>query len=154
MNSTMGPEGLVPMLLVFGALPRPARITPAPTQLHRQRVIEEARKAASTEQARRRLAFALRHPSGPKAKEVSAQLRRLPPGAAVLVYRTVSNRWERPFQFVSCDDETVIVQLPRGRRIFRSTCVKPFVRPLDATPPPHQLLDMPPDASAAHNERR
>lgn len=44
-NSTVGPEGLVPMFLVFGALPRPARTTPAPTQLQRQRAIDEAKKA-------------------------------------------------------------------------------------------------------------
>lgn len=113
-NSTMGPEGLVPMLLVFGALPRPARTTPAPTQLHRQRFIEEAKKTVSTEQAKRWLSFALRHPSGPKAKEVSARLRSLPPGDDVLVYRTISKRWEGHFKYVSCDGETLVVQHPEA----------------------------------------
>ena len=41
-NTTMGSEGLCPMLLVYGAIPRPARATPSPTQLERQAVIENA----------------------------------------------------------------------------------------------------------------
>lgn len=65
----MGPEDLVHMLLVFGALPRPARTTAAPTQLRRQEEIEDAKKAASHEKFRRCVAFALRHPSSPKERK-------------------------------------------------------------------------------------
>ena len=32
-NATIGPEGVCPLLLVFGALPRPARHMPKPVQL-------------------------------------------------------------------------------------------------------------------------
>ena len=127
-NCTMGPEGLVPMLLVFGALPRPARTTPSPSQLMRQEAMEQAKKAVATEQAKRRLAFALRHPSSPKSKETSLALQNLPSGSLVLVYRTKSKRWEGPFRYISCEGETVVVQLQRGRRIFRTTCVKPWVK--------------------------
>lgn len=126
-NSTMGPEGLVSMLLVFGALPRPARTTPAPNQLSRQGAIEEAKQATSQEQAKCRVAFALRHPSNPKAKEASERLHTLPDDSKVLVFRTTTKSWEGPFYFISTDGETVVVQMKNRRRIFRSVCVKPFV---------------------------
>lgn len=129
-NSTMGPEGLIPMLLVFGAIPRPARTILSPTQLERQKAIEAARHAAQHEQAKRRVAFALRHPSGPKAKEASAALQNLPPGSKVMVYRTKSKSWEGPFRFIDCEGETAVIQLPRGRRVFRSVCVKPWIHPI------------------------
>lgn len=45
MNATMGPDGLFSMLLVFGALPRPARSHPAPTQLSRQQAMESSKTA-------------------------------------------------------------------------------------------------------------
>lgn len=41
-NATIGPEGLCPMLLVFGALPRPARRMPSKTKLARSQAIEMA----------------------------------------------------------------------------------------------------------------
>lgn len=129
-NSVMGPEGLTPILLVFGALPRPARSTPSPTQLVRQAAIEEERKRASAEQAKLRLAFALKHPSRPKAKESSSLFHDLPSGSKVLVYRTKSKRWEGPYTYISSEGETIVVQLPQGRRIFRSTGVKPLTPPL------------------------
>lgn len=126
-NSTIGPEGLCPMMLVFGAVPRPARASPAPTQIERQTAIEQAKKEVVKEQAKRRLAFALRHPSGPKGKERSERLRKLPAGSPVLIYRTKTKSWEGPFKFISIEDETAVVQLNRGRKIFRSTCVRPLV---------------------------
>lgn len=133
-NNTMGPEGLVPTLLVFGALPRPARKTPAPSQLQRQQALEEASKAVEHEQAKRRLAFALRHPSGPKGKEATAALAQIPPGSRVLVYRTKNKKWEGPkwegpHRLISLDGETVVVQTERGRKIFRSVCVRPYDTP-------------------------
>lgn len=129
-NATMGPEGLCPMLLVFGALPRPARKTPSPNQLQRQHAIEEAKKAVLHEQGKRRIAFALRHPSSPKAKELSQRLLDLPAGSPVLVYRTKTKQWEGPYKYIAIEGETVTIQLPRGRKIFRTTCVKPWTRPL------------------------
>lgn len=67
-NSVMGPEGLTTMLVVFGALSRSAKTTPFPNQLARQRSIQEVRTVAKHEKAKRRFAFALRHPSGPKGR--------------------------------------------------------------------------------------
>lgn len=43
-SSIIGSEGLCPILLVYGVIPRPARSTPYLTQLQRSRAIEEAMK--------------------------------------------------------------------------------------------------------------
>lgn len=49
-NSTVGPEGLAPILLVFGAVPSPDRsISEASQLLTRQQAIESAFKAAENE---------------------------------------------------------------------------------------------------------
>lgn len=125
---TMGPEGLCPMLFVFGSLPRPARTNPAPSQSRRRRTIQESKYAVLLEHANRRLAFALKHTSGPKAKEMSERLRDLPSRSPVLVYRKITKKWDGPFKYVSDDNETAVVQLRRGRKIVRTTCVKTWVR--------------------------
>lgn len=51
-NATVGPEGLCPILLVFGALPRPARAMTAPFQIHRSITIEKAMRDVEKEQER------------------------------------------------------------------------------------------------------
>lgn len=126
-NATMGPEGLYPMFLVFVLLPRPIRTSPCPTQLLRSTAIEEAKRVVEKEQAKSRIAFALRHPGGPKAQEVSQILRDLPAGYPVLVFRTATKRLESPFKYVSVDGQTAVGQLNRDRRIFRATLLKPYV---------------------------
>ena len=123
-NDTLGPESLCPTLLVYGAIPRPLRRTPAETQLRRAEALEAAMKAVQKEQAKRKIAFALRHPGGPKAKEHDSELERLPAGAPVLVYRENSKKWEGPHLFINVDGSTVVVQTPSGRKIFRSHVVK------------------------------
>ena len=44
-NDTIGPEGLCPTLLVYGAIPRPPRRAPADTQIQRARAIDLATSA-------------------------------------------------------------------------------------------------------------
>lgn len=114
------------MLLVFGTLPRPVRTTPAPSQLARQHAIERAKKEVSREQARRRIAFARSHTRDSKAKKASQDLQDLPSGASVLVWRTRDRKWKRTWRSISIEGETVVVQLDRRRRIYRSTCVRPY----------------------------
>lgn len=127
-NATVGPEGLCPMLLVFGVIPRPARSTPSATQMARAEMIDRAMDEVTKLHAKMRLAFGLKHTAGPKGVEQSECLRQLPAGSPVLVFRTASKLWEGPFDFISVSGETAVVQTKRGRRIFRSTCVKPYVR--------------------------
>lgn len=43
----------------------------------------------------------------------------------MLVYRNADKKWDGPYPFISIDGNTAVVQLPRGRKIFRSVAVKP-----------------------------
>jgi len=121
-NDTVGPEGLTPSLLVFGSIPKPARHTLAPTSLERARAIDDARKEVNKAVARSRVQFGLRH-RGPVGG-VASPLDDLMPGAHVRVYRTDTGKWEGPYTFVDKTGETVCVQMPSGRKIFRSTAVQ------------------------------
>lgn len=42
------------------------------------------------------------------------------------VYSTGTKKWKRPHRFISIERETAAVHTSRDRRIFRSTCIKPF----------------------------
>lgn len=44
----------------------------------------------------------------------------IPVGSPVLVYCTECKRWKGPFQFMSIENKTGVVQLDRGRNIFCS----------------------------------
>lgn len=123
-NDTIGPEGLCPTLLVFGAIPKPPRLGRAETQVQRARALDKALDAVHKEQSKRRIAFALKHPCSPKAKENEDILEKLPSGSPVLVYRMTSKKWEGPYPLVHVYGRTAVIQLPRGRKIFRSTAVK------------------------------
>lgn len=81
-------------------------------------------------QAKRRVAFGLRHSGGPKAKESSEELSRLPAGSPVYVYRNTNKKWDGPFPFIQIHGETVVVQMPSGRKVFRSNVVRSSVPPL------------------------
>lgn len=124
-NSTIGPEGLCPCLCVFGAIPSPLRHVPAPTQMARAEAIDEAVSAVQKHHARAKVQFALKY-RGPFGKE-HGDLDSMQFGAKVLVYRETTSKWEGPFKFIFKDGETVVVELKHGRRIFRSTVVKPYV---------------------------
>ena len=148
-NNVIGPEGLCPMLLVYGALPRPARATPALTQRQRADAIDKAMTEVIKEHAQQKVRFGLKNNGGPRALEQSQELRRLPAGALVWVYRTGSKRWEGPHRFISIEKETAVIQTERARRLFRSTCVKPYIRSRlheadDDNNPPEALVTTPP----------
>lgn len=50
-------------------------------------------------------------------------LRRLPAGSLFLVYETTPKAGEAPFPFIDLEGDTPVLEMPRGRRIFRSTCL-------------------------------
>lgn len=102
-NATVLPEGLFPILLVFGAIHRPARETPSPSQLARAQAIDSSMDEVEKTQARRRIDFVLKNTAGPKAVETSHDLRNLPAGQTVLVYRTKDKGSTGPHKFVSID---------------------------------------------------
>lgn len=51
-------------VVVFGPIPKLLRSVPAPTQNQRMLCIEKETKETGNEQAKTRLEFGLRHPSG------------------------------------------------------------------------------------------
>jgi hypothetical protein len=122
-NDTVGPEGLFSTLLVFGSIPRPARTTRACTQLSRASALEKGMREVERIHAENKVAFGLRY-RGPYGRE-REDLTRLNMGDEALVYRDASGQCEGLFRFIAIDGDTVTVQLPHGRRIFRSTVVKP-----------------------------
>jgi hypothetical protein len=122
-NDTVGPEGLFSTLLVFGSIPRPARTTRACTQLSRDSALEKGMREVERIHAENKVAFGLRY-RGPYGRE-REDLTRLNMGDEALVYRDASGQCEGLFRFIAIDGDTVTVQLPHGRRIFRSTVVKP-----------------------------
>lgn len=123
-NDTTGPEGLCPTLLVYGSIPRPPRAGCAETQMARARAIDSAREEVLKEINKKKVAFGLRNAGSPKGMEQEENLTKLPAGSPVMVYRNAQKKWEGPFPFVSIDGNTAVIQLPRGRKIFRSTAVK------------------------------
>lgn len=98
------------------------------TQLDRALAIEGAAKEVERKHAKRRISFGVRHSGSPKGIEQSDDLRRVLAGFPVLVFVTATKSWQGPFSFIEIDDETVIQQLPGGRRIFRSTCVRSWTK--------------------------
>lgn len=127
-NTTAGPKGIVPALLLFGTLPKlpiPSLETVARTQKERFCAIESARKEMLAITAQRRIREALRSRS-PYTKTLD-----LNTGDQVMVYREELSRYEGPFTLESYDGRKtayVIVPDARGRdRIqpYSVTAVKP-----------------------------
>lgn len=85
------------------------------------------KKEVSFAYARSRIALGLRY-VGPRGAE-REDLDKLYPGSKVLVYQTKTKKWEGPFTFIDKSGETVCVQQPKGRQIFRSNVVKPAPAP-------------------------
>lgn len=46
----------------------------------------------------------------------------------MLISRTTNKRWEGPFRFIGFKGGKDVVQMRTGRRIFRATCVRPYVK--------------------------
>lgn len=93
-NCTVGAERRCPALFAFGAIPRPARTILALIELEKVCVIELATKAVKKEQARRRIAFGLRHKGNMKGMESQESFRNVPAGVHVFVYRTAIKTWK------------------------------------------------------------
>eukprot|EP00171_Calliarthron_tuberculosum_P004960 IDg4960t1 len=123
-NDSVGPDGLVPTLLVYGALPRLGFPSDPPAQSTRNRA--QALKKATQEMSRyfasRQYKDAMKSRSGP----VVTAVHNLPLGSPVLVYRPKLDKYDGPFKLLSLDGETMTVLTPRGLSQFRTTVCKPF----------------------------
>lgn len=106
------------MLLVFGTNSRSVRKIPAITQIKRGKVIDKEMQDISGGQARTRLAFELRHPSGPKGIQNRIVFEKLPAGAPVLVFREGPCACKLPHSCINIGNETLSEQMPRSRKQF------------------------------------
>lgn len=131
-NGTVGPEGFCILLLVSGAIPRPARTVSAPSRLERAEIVEIALDEVVKDPFEAKVAFDLRHVKGPKCIGHFLRLPRLLAESSVLVFRTKSKRWEWPFKIVHVEEETVVVQMDHRKRMCRSSGTRPFINPSSA----------------------
>ena len=117
----MGPNGLVPSLLVFGALPSfPAPATNHPNQEERFQALRLARQEMETIVAQTRIKTALRSKLPPATKYL------IKPGDDVRVYRERSKRWNGPFKVTKVSDKIISVTDGEKVKQFNITSVLPM----------------------------
>jgi hypothetical protein len=128
-NDTAGPDGIVPTLLVYGALPRMSEYDPpSPSVAQRSNALRKAMEEIKSLRASHEVARALNARNGPSTTDIHE----LPLNSEVLVWREGNTgqpgQWEGPYKLVSMEDESCVLALPHGNTSFRSTSVKPFLR--------------------------
>jgi hypothetical protein len=133
-NDTAGPDGLVPTLLVYGALPRMVEYdAPSPTVAQRSAALKKATMEIQKLRAKRLVADALGTRNGPSTTEIHD----LTINSDVLVWREGNTgqpgSWEGPYKLVAINGEDCVLSLPRGNTTFRSTSVKPLYVPDEST---------------------
>jgi hypothetical protein len=105
MNDTMGPEGLVPTLLVFGIVPRLSiGDRPPLNQSERMLAMDNARSEMDAIVSDLRIKRALSIKTTPGAMRV------FHPGELVRVYRERPDMWTWTFPFTHVDGKTVYVR--------------------------------------------
>jgi hypothetical protein len=129
-NDTAGPNGLVPTLLVYGALPRMVEYdAPSPTVAQRSAALKKAMAEIQKMRAKRQVTEALKTRNGPSTTEIHD----LTINSDVLVWREGNTgqpgSWEGPYKLVAINGEDCVLALPRGNTTFRSTSIKPFYVP-------------------------
>lgn len=126
-NDAVGPDGLVPTILVYGDMKRNGMQTnePHPNNLMRARDARQATEELSMMSDRSKVAEARRTGCTPNVLET----RTMPLGRLTIVFRTSLNRWDGPFHLVYVRGDTVTLLLPgpKGPSQFHSTSVRPFV---------------------------
>ena len=125
MNDTAGYHGLVPTLLVFGAMPR-IPITPMdlPAQMDRMRAIESARKEMASVMAKERMSKAVRM-NVPSAADNDIAI-----GTRVLLYREKpEDQWKGPYLVLDVKEKSVTIQLDGKTANVSIDKVKPYKSP-------------------------
>lgn len=104
MNDTLGPEGLVPSMLVFGVLPHfPPASTPLLSHTDRMHAMEVVRLEMTNISSKLRLQRALCSKIPPATRYI------VRPGDDVYVHNEREKRWKRPFQVIRTFDKQVFV---------------------------------------------
>jgi hypothetical protein len=128
-NDSVGPDGLVPTLLVYGALPRMIQSDTSPTVAQRSSALKKAMAEIQKLRAKRQVEDALNTRNGPSTTNIHD----LPLNSDVLVWREgktgQTGSWEGPYKLVAMDGESCVLALPYGNTTFRSTSVKPYLVP-------------------------
>jgi hypothetical protein len=123
-NDTVGPNGLVPTLLVFGAYPRMTLDSPpSPSMIQRSHAIQKAMKELRKVSAGRQIHDALSTRNGPTTEDVLT----LPLQSEVLVWRE-KHGWQGPYKVINTDGHNVTIDTINGPTTFRSTVVKPYYK--------------------------
>lgn len=131
-NDSVGPNGLVPTLLVFGAYPRMTELdAPSPTITQRATAMKKAMEEVKKLTALRQINDALNMRNGPSTVSVHD----LPLNSEVLVFREGNagraGGWKGPYKFIGLEGEQAIIELPNGPTRFRTTSVKAYNSPAD-----------------------
>lgn len=122
-NDSVGPNGLIPTLLVFGAFPRLSQNdAPSLSTMQWATAIKAAMNELSKLKAARQIKDALHQRNGPQI----SQIHHAPIGSDVLVWCVHQKKWTGPYKLLCVNNETCTVKLPNGPQEFRSTVVKVF----------------------------
>lgn len=125
-NDSVGPDRLVPTLLVYGSLPRLGLPTdkPAPGTYERAVAVRKASEQMSRYFAQRQLKDALYSRNGPYVLDIH----KTPLCGKVIVYRTKNNSKHGSFKLLGIDGETCTVQYPDVRNVFEVQLCDPTVK--------------------------
>lgn len=127
LNDTVGPNGLVPTLLVFGAYPRMTHESPpSTTTIKRAAAYDKAMRELRKATAKRQVNDALNARNGPSMTDVLS----LPLQSEVLVHRE-TGKWDGPFKVLSIADPNIVVGTSNGPITFRKTHVRRYNRAPD-----------------------
>ena len=119
-NDTMGPEGLVPSLLVFGVVPSfPTVHAELPAQKERLAALDAARKEMETVTSELRVQQALRSKLPPASKY------HVEPGDNVLVYRERTKRYEGPYTVKRVCEKEIYVEVKGVEKHFNISQILP-----------------------------
>nr|AHF58602.1 polyprotein [Chondrus crispus] len=125
MNDTCGPEGLVPTILVFGAIPKiAAQPSGQPTQEQRMNLMQTARAEMEKITARLRMKTIL------KKRTPSSSHATVSEGDPVLVWRKRGKHslWTGPFEVIAVHGKIITISEDNGRaRDFNASCVKIYL---------------------------
>jgi hypothetical protein len=110
-NDSVGPDGLVPTLLVYGAFPRMTEYDPpSPSIAERATAIKKAIDEVQKQRAKRQVQDALRTRNGPNTTAIHD----LKLNSDVLVWRDTKagqkGHWDGPFRLISKEGEDCVVQ--------------------------------------------
>ena len=145
-NDSVGPNGLVPTLLVFGAHPRMIEMdAPSPTITQRAIAMRKAMDEVKRLTTSRQVNDALNTRNGPS----TASVHDLPLNSDVLVFRESkagrAGSWKGLYKLIGLEGEQAIVELTSGPTRFRTTSVKGYNLPANGglekdNPQPENLV--------------